>query len=103
MRFELGLEEPEQGQAGRSAATIAGAYVAGGLLPLLPYMMVRNSLEALEISAVLTLTALAIFGGVKGRLVGTGTVRSALQTVGIGGAAAAVAYGLARLLSGHTG
>lgn len=103
MRFELGLEEPKAGQASRSAATIAAAYIAGGLLPLLPYMTMHGSSEALAISAAMTLTALAIFGGVKGRLLGTGTVRSAFQTVAIGGAAAGVAYGLARLLSGHTG
>ena len=103
MRFELGLEEPEKGQAARSAMTIAGAYIAGGLLPLLPYMTMRASQEALEISAILTLSALALFGGVKGRLLGTGVVQSAAQTVGIGGAAAGVAYGLARLLSGHRG
>ena len=102
MRFELGLEEPMKGQAARSAVTIAGAYIAGGLLPLLPYMTVRGGTSALEISAGLTLTALAVFGGVKGRLLGTGAVQSAMQTVGIGGAAAAVAYGLVRLLSGHT-
>ncbi len=103
MRFELGLEAPEKGQAGRSAVRIAGAYIAGGLLPLLPYMTMRGSREALEVSAAITLTALAVFGGVKGRLVGTGTVRSAVQTVAIGGAAAGVAYALARLLSGHSG
>ena len=103
MRFELGLEAPEKGQAGRSAVTIAGAYIAGGLLPLLPYMTMRGSTEALEVSAAITLTALAVFGAVKGRLVGTGTVRSAVQTVAIGGAAAGVAYALARLLNGHSG
>ena len=74
-----------------------------GLLPLLPYMTMRGSREALEVSAAMTLTALAVFGGVKGRLVGTGTVRSAVQTVAIGGAAAGVAYALARLLNAHPG
>jgi len=34
MRFELGLEEPDPRRALRSAMTIAGAYVAGGLIPL---------------------------------------------------------------------
>ncbi len=103
MRFELGLEEPEKGQAARSAMTIAGAYVAGGLLPLTPYMALQGNAEALAISAGLTLTALAIFGGVKGRLTGTGTIRSAMQTALIGGVAAGVAFGLARFFSGHSG
>ena len=101
MRFELGLEEPAAGQAHRSALTIAAAYIAGGLLPLLPYMLLAGSGSALRWSTVITLAALAVFGGVKGRLVGTGALRSAVQTVAIGGAAAGVAYGLARLLNQH--
>ena len=36
MRFELGLEEPDPTRAGRSALTISLAYIAGGLIPLLP-------------------------------------------------------------------
>src|SRR2546422_10673318 len=38
MRFELGLEEPDPKRAVRSALTIAGAYIFGGLIPLAPYM-----------------------------------------------------------------
>lgn len=99
MRFELGLEKPEPGRASRSAMTIAFSYVAGGMIPLLPYMLVSTNTLALEISVVITLLALAIFGAVKGSLVGTGAIRSAVQTTLIGGAAAGAAYGLARLLN----
>ena len=106
MRFELGLEAPEPGRALRSALTIAFSYIAGGFVPLLPYMfvggaasMIPNSAAALKFSVLITLIALAFFGAIKGRLVGTGAVRSALQTTLIGGAAAAAAYGLARLLN----
>jgi len=102
MRFELGLEEPEAGRAPRSALTIAASYIAGGLIPLLPYMVVENNFEALKLSVIITLLALAIFGALKGKLVGTGSLRSALQTVLIGGAAAATAFLLARLLNRHT-
>src|SRR2546426_3141312 len=38
MRFELGLERPDPRRARVSALTIAGAYVVGGLVPLMPYM-----------------------------------------------------------------
>ena len=38
MRFELGLERPDPRRALVSALTIGGAYVAGGLVPLVPYM-----------------------------------------------------------------
>src|SRR6266481_4827880 len=43
MRFELGLEEPKPDRARISALTIGGAYVAGGFLPLAPYIFIRNA------------------------------------------------------------
>src|SRR5690242_13841652 len=39
MRFELGLEAPDPRRALVSAVTIAGAYIAGGLIPLAPYFI----------------------------------------------------------------
>jgi vacuolar iron transporter family protein len=99
MRFELGLEEPQRYRASRSAITIAISYVVGGLIPLAPYMTGRSLPSALAASVAITLVALLIFGGVKGRLTGAGMVRNALQTVLIGGLAAGAAYLLARSLS----
>jgi VIT1/CCC1 family predicted Fe2+/Mn2+ transporter len=103
MRFELGLEKPAPNRAHRSALTIAASYIAGGLIPLLPYMFVGatvpSTAAALRLSVLITLLALALFGALKGRLVGTGTLRSAMQTALIGGAAAAAAYTLAHLLN----
>lgn len=103
MQFELGLEEPDPRRALRSAATIAGAYIVGGTVPLLPYLLAGSDLKlALHESVVITLLALVIFGAVKGRALGTNWIKSAVQTVLIGGAAAAAAYYLARLLNaGH--
>lgn len=100
MRFELGLEEPERKRAPISALTIGGSYVVGGLVPLLPYMFIPAATLALYVSAAVTLLALFIFGAVKGALTGVGWVSSALQTVAIGGVAAAVAFLIARLVAG---
>lgn len=102
MRFELGLEEPAPNRAHRSALTIAASYIAGGFIPLLPYMLVADNTAALKLSVVITLLALAVFGALKGKLVGTGWLRSAIQTVIIGGVAAAAAYFLARFLNTHS-
>ena len=99
MRFELGLEAPEPGRAARSASTIAVSYIVGGFIPLLPYMLLTNGFRALETSVVITLLALIVFGAIKGRLTGSGALRSSVQTSAIGGLAAAAAFGLARLLS----
>jgi predicted membrane protein (TIGR00267 family) len=100
MRFELGLEEPDRKRAPMSALTIGGAYVVGGLVPLLPYMLVQDSRQALYVSSLVTLLALFIFGAVKGALTGVVWFRSAVQTVIIGGVAATVAFLIARLVAG---
>lgn len=65
MRFELGLEAPEPARARRSALTIAFSYIAGGLIPLAPYILLNNLHTALLVSVVLTLVALFVFGYVK--------------------------------------
>src|SRR6516164_5256236 len=67
MRFELGLEEPDPKRALQSALTIAASYVAGGIIPLAPYMALHSARTALVWSVVVTLVALGVFGYVKGR------------------------------------
>ena len=99
MRFELGLEEPDPKRALTSAATIAGSYIAGGLIPLTPYILIRHAQTALLWSAGVTLVALIIFGYVKGTFSGTSPGRSALQTALIGGLAATAAFLIARMIS----
>ncbi|HEX9069169.1 MAG TPA: VIT1/CCC1 transporter family protein [Ktedonobacterales bacterium] len=99
MRFELGLEEPNPRRALTSALTIAGSYIAGGLIPLSPYMILGEAHIALGFSVVMTLIALLIFGYIKGRFTGAHPLRSGLQTALIGGLAAAAAFGIARLIA----
>jgi VIT1/CCC1 family predicted Fe2+/Mn2+ transporter len=99
MRFELGLEEPDPKRAFRSASTIAGAYIAGGLIPLAPYMLMASEESALLVSVIATILALAVFGAVKGHYTGMSAGSSALRTAFIGGLAAAAAFGIAHLVS----
>jgi len=72
MRFELGLEKPDPKRALTSALTIGLSYIAGGLIPLAPYMLIHTAGTALVFSVVFTLAA---------------------------GLAAAVAFGLAKAIS----
>jgi VIT1/CCC1 family predicted Fe2+/Mn2+ transporter len=99
MKFELGLEKPDPRRALRSAGTIAGSYIAGGMIPLLPYMLSNSASGALLYSIGTTLSALLIFGIVKGKFTGVPPLRAGFQTMLIGGIAAGVAYGIARLFT----
>jgi len=100
MRFELGLEKPDPRKAPLSAARIGGSYVLGGLIPLLPYMMLPTTQAGLVWSAIVTFVALILFGVVKGRFTGVSLWTSAVQTSLIGAIAATVAFMLARLVNG---
>ena len=98
MRFELGLEKPDPSRALKSAATIGGAYALGGIVPLLPYILLKTVVAALPYSIALTLLALLVFGFVKGRFTGSTPWKSAFQTALIGSLAAAAAFGIARAI-----
>ena len=99
MRFELGLEEPDPKRALRSASTIAGSYVVGGMIPLSPYILMTDAHHALTISVGVTLLALAAFGFVKGHFTGVSKFKSAWQTALVGSIAAAVAFAIAKAIS----
>jgi VIT1/CCC1 family predicted Fe2+/Mn2+ transporter len=103
MRFELEVSEPAADRAAKSAATIGGAYVVGGLIPLSPYILLSETRPALLASCVMTGLALLGFGWLKARATGLPALRGALQTLGIGGLAAAVAYLVATLVGGGGG
>jgi VIT1/CCC1 family predicted Fe2+/Mn2+ transporter len=99
MRFELGLEKPDPKRAMVSALTIAGSYIVGGSIPLSPYFFIHHAQVALLWSVAFTITALGVFGYVKGKVVGAKAGRSAMQTVLIGGLAATAAFLLAKAFS----
>jgi len=98
MKFELGMEEPDPRRARNSALTIALSYVAGGLVPLAPYFLLGSIHVALFGSVMVTLLALFLFGFIKGRFTTNRPLRSAWQTVLVGGLAASAAFAIAKLI-----
>ncbi len=98
MRFELGLEAPDPARARQSALTIALSYISGGMIPLFPYILLKNLTTALYLSVGVTLAALFVFGFVKARFTGVAPLRAGLQTVLTGGLAAAAAFAIAQLI-----
>lgn len=99
MRFELGLEKPNPRRARISAGMIAGAYIAGGLIPLAPYMLFGVPRVALMLSVAVTVIALALFGFIKGRYTGAKPLKSAIQTTVTGGLAATAAFLIAKAIA----
>jgi VIT1/CCC1 family predicted Fe2+/Mn2+ transporter len=99
MRFELDLRPPDAARAPRSAFTIAASYVAGGLIPLAPYMALPSVRTALEVSVGLTLVALFLFGAVKARFTEINPLRGGVQTALIGSLAAGAAFTIASLIA----
>jgi len=100
MRFELGLEKPNPKRALQSGGTIGGAYIFGGLIPLLPYILFDEIYTALFWSVIITVIALFVFGYIKGTFTGTTPLKSAIQTCLIGSVAAATAFLVARWIGG---
>ncbi len=101
MKHELGLDKPDPKRASRSAFNIGVAYIVGGLVPLSPYFFVKDSLDALKISVVITLVCLYVFGYFKSKITGVNPYTGGLKVMLIGAAAAAAAFGIAKLIQGH--
>jgi len=99
MRFELGLEKPSPERARTSALTIGGAYMAGGMIPLSPYILISRAHIALLVSIVVTLLSLLVFGYIKGRFTTPRPVKSALETALVGSLAAGAAFLIAKAIS----
>jgi vacuolar iron transporter family protein len=100
MRFELGLEKPDPRQALHSAFRIGVSYALGGLAPLLGYFFLPTPRQGLFASTLITLACLVLFGYWKARLTGQDRLKGAVRMTLTGLAAAAAAFGLARLIRG---
>lgn len=100
MRFELDLKEPEPQRAAQAALTTGFASVAGGLVPLAPFILVTGTSTALAISAGVTGIAMAGLGRLRSCATGLPALRGAVQAVMIGAGAAVAAALVARAVTG---
>ena len=82
----------------KSAYITFVSFVGIGLIPLLPFIFNFGE-NSFVMSAVLTVTAFFCVGYINGIVTSKNRIKSALQTLFIGAAAATVAYVIGRLLS----
>lgn len=99
MEFELQLEKPDKKQAYIGAVRIGLSYAMGGIIPLSAYYFTTNSQMGLQISATLTVFALAVFGYFKSRFLDQPKIPGAVRFVLVGSIAASVAFLFAKLLN----
>jgi VIT1/CCC1 family predicted Fe2+/Mn2+ transporter len=98
MRFELGLEKPDPNRPFKSAFTIGGSYIVGGIIPLIGYFITDEPMQGLILSSIITIVFLFIFGYIKTKLTGQSPFAGAFKTVLIGVLAAGFAYYIAKLI-----
>jgi len=96
MRYELGLEKPQDNRATQSAVTIGISYIVGGIIPLSPYFFIASSQMALYYSVVVTMICLFVFGYFKSKVTGQPAFSGAIKVLLIGALAAAAAFGIAK-------
>src|SRR5690606_8713194 len=49
-KYEPAIAEKDKNEAARSGFTIAAAYIIGGLIPLLPFVFIKDTLQAFYLS-----------------------------------------------------
>jgi VIT1/CCC1 family predicted Fe2+/Mn2+ transporter len=86
----------------RSGVITFVAFLAVGSIPLIPYLLFFNLPPHSRFVASALLTAGAFFGigFLKGSLLNRPPIKTALETLGVGGGAAALAYAVGALLRG---
>ena len=93
---ELGISPDTLEEPLGNAFVMGTSYVAGGLIPVLPYLTLPLG-TAMPISITGTLLALFLFGGLKGRIVKQSWWRSGLEMLTVAGVAALAGFLIGRL------
>jgi vacuolar iron transporter family protein len=101
-REELGIDPSALGLPLEAAGASFGAFAAGAFVPLLPWLLTSGSAAIISSVAAAAIAALAS-GALLGAVSGRSKWRSALRQLAIGTVAAAVTYGVGRLVGLGTG
>jgi hypothetical protein len=96
--YGVGLPLPDFRRARRGARNVAHTFLAGAVLPLVPYVFVAAPLQALRFSALITFAGLAVLGYAKAAYTGLTPWKGALRMMLTGMAVAAAGLLAAWLL-----
>ena len=90
---ELGLNLEIAGNPLKSAFTMFGSFLLGGILPIIPFFFI-GGLTALLIAIVASITSSFIVGAIKSRIAKKSWVRGGIEMAGLGTGIALVGYGI---------
>jgi VIT1/CCC1 family predicted Fe2+/Mn2+ transporter len=95
-RQELGLNPDELGSPMGAATSSVGAFAVGGLIPLVPFLLLASGL-AVGVSVAISGLSLFAVGALAARLSGRPALFGGARMLLIGALAAAVTYGIGKL------
>ena len=97
VREELGLDPEDLGSPMGAALSSFVTFAVGATLPVIPFLFLHGA-RAVAVSAALAFLVLGGVGGLVGFLAGTSPWKGGARMVGLAALAAAVTFGVGRLL-----
>ena len=92
MIHELHLHETSLTDPSKSGLVIGGAFLAGSLMPLWPYLVLSDHAQSVLVSVSISLLFLFLVGGWKARIASTKFWKGGLETIIVGAVASALLY-----------
>src|ERR671927_1031630 len=95
---ELGLNLEIVGSPLKGALVMFGAFLLGGILPILPYFVVKSgslsSMTAIWIAIALSVASSFVIGAIKSRMAKKNWLKGGIEMAGLGTGIALVGYGI---------
>ena len=95
---ELGLNLEILGNPLKGALVMFGSFLLGGILPILPYFVVKaglmSSITAIVIAIAISLVSSFIVGAIKARMAQMNLIKGGIEMAGLGTGIALVGYGI---------
>lgn len=95
---ELGLNLEILGNPLKGALVMFGSFLLGGILPILPYFVVKSgfisSSIAIAVAIGISVVSSFIVGAIKARLAQKNFIRGGIEMAGLGTGIALVGYGI---------
>jgi VIT1/CCC1 family predicted Fe2+/Mn2+ transporter len=92
MQYEVALPNPEGENPLLTAAATFFSFMVFGFIPLIPYLVIKETVPAFTYSALFTLIAMAILGTIRWQVTKLPLWRALFETILLGSLSASIAY-----------